>query len=53
MIRIKKVDDLNKPITIRQLLHDYLSQGKEGLDLLSGEIAVEHFQIDTSAKDLS
>ena len=53
MIRIKKVDDLDKPITIRQLLHDYLSQGKEGLDLLGGEIAILHFQIDASAKDLS
>ena len=52
VVRVEVVDDLDEPITVRQLLNNYVSQGDERLDLLGGEPAVLNFQVDGGAEDL-
>ena len=53
VVGVEVVDDLDEPVTVRQFLNNYVSQGDERLDLLGGEPAVLNFQVDGGAEDLS
>ena len=53
VVMIEVVYDLDEPITVRQLLKNYVSQGDERLNLLVGEPAVLNFQVDGGAEDFS